>query len=154
MIVTIGLFVVSEKAPNKAVWATFVNSSGWSNNGISFALGLLTPAFALAGSDGVVHMSEESHTPRRNIPRAMIWSIVINAVAGFVYIIAVLYAITDTDAVLANPTPIIIVFYQGTRLNPHAATAMACAVVIVLAMSFFGIIAATSRLTWSLARDK
>jgi choline transport protein len=154
LIVTIALFAVSEKASNKAVWGTFINSSGWPNNGVSFALGLLTPAFALAGSDGIVHMAEESHSPKRDIPRAMIWSVVINGVSGFVYVIAVLYSINDTEAVLKNPTPIIIVFYQATRLNQRAATAMACSVSIVLAMSFFGIVASTSRLTWALARDK
>jgi choline transport protein len=149
----ISIYVVSKKASNKAVWATFFNSSGWSNNGVSFALGLVTPAFALAGSDAVVHMAEEAYSPKRNIPRAMVWATIINIVAGFVFIIAVLYGITDSDAVLKSPTPIIIAFYQGT-LNQHAATAMTCAIFVVLAMSFFGLIASTSRLTWSFARDK
>jgi amino acid transporter len=73
-------------------------------------LGFLTPAFALAGSDGVVHMSEEAHSPNKNIPRAMIWSVVINGVAGFLYILAVLYAITDPTKILDTDTgfPIIV----------------------------------------------
>jgi choline transport protein len=155
-IVTISIVVTSKKASNDAVWNTVINKSGWPSDGISFCLGFVTPAFALAGTDGVVHMAEETHSPRKNIPRAMIWSILINGAAGFLFVIAILYAITDADAVVSTPTgsPIVEVFLQATRRSPQAATAMTCSVIIVLIMAFFAGMASTSRLTWAFARDK
>jgi amino acid transporter len=71
-VVFIALLATSEKASNKDVWGTFINQGGWSSDGVSFCLGFLTPAFALAGVDAVVHMSEETHNAPVNIPRAMI----------------------------------------------------------------------------------
>lgn len=156
-IIMIAILATSKKASNADVWQTFINAGGWPNNGVSFCIGFLTPAFALAGVDSVVHMSEETHRASVNIPRAMIWSVVINGVAGFGYILTLLYAITDITGVLmvGNNTgfPILGVFQQATS-NPHAATAMLCAVVVIFIMALFGVQASTSRLTWAFARDQ
>jgi choline transport protein len=153
----ISILATSKKASNADVWQTFVNAGGWSNNGISFCIGFLTPAFALAGVDGVVHMSEETHRAPVNIPRAMIWSVVINGVAAFAYILTILYAITDINSVLtigANTGfPIIGVFQLATN-NTQAATAMLCGVIIIFTMALFGVQASTARLTWAFARDQ
>ncbi|KIW92549.1 uncharacterized protein Z519_06396 [Cladophialophora bantiana CBS 173.52] len=153
-IVFIAILATSTKASNKDVWGTFINAGGWSSDGVSFCIGFLTPAFALAGVDAVVHMSEEAYNAPLNIPRAMIWSVTINGLAGFAYIITILYAITDTDAVFATPTgyPIIAVFLQATN-NQKAATAMITAVIIVFTMNLFGCTASVSRLIWAFARD-
>ncbi|KAK5056772.1 hypothetical protein LTR84_012304 [Exophiala bonariae] len=128
----ISILATGEKTSNNNVWGTFINAGGWKSDGVSFCLGFLTPAFALAGVDAVVHMSEESYNAALNVPRAMIWSVIINGLAGFAYILTVLYSITDTEAVLATPTgfPIIAVFLQATN-NQKAATAMMTAVIII-----------------------
>jgi choline transport protein len=153
-IVFIAILATSTKTNNKDVWGTFINASGWGSDGVSFCIGFLTPAFALAGVDAVVHMSEEAHDAPLNIPRAMIWSVIINGGAGFAYIIAILYAITDADSVLSTPTglPIIAVFLQATN-NQKAATAMITSVIIVFSMNLFGCTASVSRLIWAFSRD-
>lgn len=152
-LVMIGLLATSDKADNKAVWGTFINAGGWPSDGISFCLGFLTPAFALAGVDAVVHMSEETYKANKNIPRAMIGAIIINGLAGFSYILTVLYAITNPNDVLVLPLPIIGVFQQATH-NAKATTAMMSAVILIFIMALFGIVASTSRLMWAFARDK
>ena len=87
----------------------------------------------------------------------MVWSIIINGLCGFAYILTILYSITDIDTVLTIGTntgyPIIGVFQLATG-NNKAATAMLCAVITVFTMAFFGIQAATGRLTWAFARDR
>jgi choline transport protein len=156
-ILMVAILATSTKAPNADVWQTFVNAGGWPSDGVSFCIGFLTPAFALAGVDAVVHMSEEAHNAPVNIPRAMIWSVVINGLAAFAYILTILYAITDINQVLTIGTntgyPIIGVFQQATN-NQRAATAMLCAVIIVFTMALFGVQASVSRLTWAFARDQ
>lgn len=153
-IVMISILATSDKVSNHDVWGTFINGGGWPSDGVSFCLGFLTPAFALAGVDAVVHMSEEAHNAPLNIPRAMIWSVVINGVAGFAYILTVLYSITDPDTVLNNDTgfPIIGVFLEATN-NQKAATAMLSAVIVIFIMSLFGCVASVSRLIWAFSRD-
>lgn len=154
-IVMISLLATGDKASNHDVWGTFINGGGWSSDGVSFCLGFLTPAFALAGVDAVVHMSEEAHNAPLNVPRAMLWSVIINGTAGFAYILTILYSITDTETVLSNETgfPIVGVFLQATN-NQKAATAMLTAVIIVFTMNLFGIVASVSRLIWAFSRDK
>ena len=136
------------------VWGTFVNAGGWSNNGVSFCIGFLTPAFALAGVECVVHMAEEAHNAQRNIPRAMMWCVLINGLAGFAYILTILYSIVDADAVLSTPTgfPIIAVYQQATG-SSKAATAMLIGVLAVFTFALFGCAASVSRLTSAFARD-
>jgi choline transport protein len=154
-IITIALLATSEKAENKAVWVTFINGGGWPD-GVSFCLGFITPAFALAAVETVVHMAEETKNSAVNIPRAMIWTVIVNGVSGFVYIVAVLYSIVDVDAVLSNGAatgfPIIEVFNQATQ-NPRAASAMMCGPILLFFMATFGAFASTGRLVFAFARD-
>ncbi|MCJ1355100.1 MAG: hypothetical protein MMC33_005091 [Icmadophila ericetorum] len=154
-IIMISMLATSTKASNDAVWKSFVNGGGWPSDGVSFCIGFLTPAFALAGIESIVHMSEETKNAAINIPRAMILSVGINGLAGFAYILTVLYSINDLDAVFSNTTgyPIIEVFYQATG-NLHAATAMLCGVLVVFIMASVAILASASRLTWAFARDQ
>lgn len=154
-IVMIAILATSDKASNHDVWGTLINDGGWSSDGVSFCLGFLTPAFALAGVDAVVHMSEEAYNAPLNVPRAMIWSVVINGTAAFAYILTILYAITGTEAVFETPTgyPIIAVFLQATN-SQKGATAMITAVILVFTMNLFGCMASVSRLIWAFSRDR
>ncbi|KAF7505238.1 hypothetical protein GJ744_001101 [Endocarpon pusillum] len=155
-IITVAILITSDKADNRAVWATFVNDGGWPSDGISFCLGFLTPAFSLGGADTIVHMAEETKHAAINIPRAIVASAIINGVCGFVYIVAILYSIVDVEAVLTNGIatgyPIIEVFHQATR-NSSAAVAMMCGPILIFFMAGFGGAASAGRLTWAFARD-
>jgi len=102
-------------------------------------------------------MAEETRHAAVTIPRAMIGSVLINGASGLVYIIVILYAINDVDAVLANGLatgyPIIEVFRQASRGSSRVATAMMCAPIIIFSMAVFGMAASAGRLTWAFARD-
>lgn len=41
------------------VFRTWINTTGWSNNGIAFITGLVNPLYSLGGLDGVSHITEE-----------------------------------------------------------------------------------------------
>jgi len=48
IVITLG--VLAPQSPNDFVWTTSVSGvSGWNNAGVAFCLGLLSPAFAVAG---------------------------------------------------------------------------------------------------------
>jgi choline transport protein len=155
LIITIILLVMSKKAPSEFVWTKFVNNSGWSNNGISFCIGLLLPAFSISGADGCVHMAEEVRDASRNIPRAFVYTLLINGTMAFVFMVVSLYCITDLDAVLNTPTgfPIIEIFYQATG-SAAAATILDVMMMVIQVTCSFCLLAAASRLAWSFSREE
>lgn len=61
--------------------------------------------FALSlGYDGATHMCEEINNRRRNVPFAMIGSIVVNGIMGLGFVIAILFNLGDVEAVLTART--------------------------------------------------
>lgn len=62
--------MTKEKHDAKFVFATFINSSGWSSDGVSFCIGLLTSVYGFGGIDTAAHFSEEIKNVRRSVPRA------------------------------------------------------------------------------------
>ena len=89
-VIIIVLLVMSKKASSTFVWTDFQNNGGWKNDGISFCIGLLLPAFSISGADGCVHMAEEVRNANRNIPRAFIWTLVVNGTMAFVIMVVCL----------------------------------------------------------------
>ncbi|KAF2100149.1 amino acid transporter [Rhizodiscina lignyota] len=152
-LVVIGILATSHKAPSADVWTKFIHQ-GWPHvPGISFCIGFLSPALSLAGADGVVHLSEETFNANRNIPRAMWMAVAINGAMALVYIIVILYAITDLDAVLNSPAGAIAeLYFQATR-NKNAANAMLAAIPIIAGFNMIGMYTSLSRLIWAFARD-
>ncbi|KAL6244559.1 hypothetical protein RBB50_008801 [Rhinocladiella similis] len=155
LIIIIVLLSMSEKAPSKFVWTHFVNNSGWPNNGISFCIGLLLPAFSISGADGCVHMAEEVRNASLNIPRAFVYTLLINGTMAFAFMVVSLYCITDLDSVLSTPTgfPIIEIFRQATK-STAAATIMDVMMMLIQATCSFCLLAAASRLAWSFSREE
>ncbi|KAF5867535.1 putative gaba permease protein [Botrytis fragariae] len=136
------------------VFATFINGGGWSSNGTSFFIGLITSVFSFLGADSACHMSEEVHNASTVIPWAMISSIVLNGVLGFALLIALLFCLGDIDDALNSATgfPFIEIFRGATNSNA-AATGMTLIILFILLAAAIGIMATASRLLWSFARD-
>lgn len=70
-------------------------SSGWDNSFVSWNLGLLVPAWGFIGFDGVVHMSEEVRKAKKAVPRAMIWTIMLNGTLAYGIIIVLLFCMGE-----------------------------------------------------------
>lgn len=141
--------------PAEFVFTQFSNGTGWDSDAIAWGIGMVTSAYIMIGYDSAAHMSEEMPDPRRGVPTAMIGSIVVNGIMGFVVVIAVLFGIQDFDAALNTPTgfPIIEIFRQITGGNLPAASFMSCTIAISASFATVGLIASTSRTLWSFARD-
>ena len=148
-ITVIVLVVMAPHSSNSFVWATTTTGlSGWTNPGVQWCIGLLTPAFTLVSIDGVIHMSNEVHDPARKVPKSMIWSILINGALAFLMVITLLYTIGDPEAALTSTTgyPIIQIFYQAT--GSKAGTVVLTSMIIWAGMgSMFGSFASVTRLT-------
>lgn len=64
----------------KTVFTSFSNGGGWSSQGVSCLVGLLTPIWCFIGPDAGAHMSEETKDAGRILPRAMIWATFVNGI--------------------------------------------------------------------------
>ena len=146
--------LTSLSSRHKSQWVFFnrETQSGWDNSYVSWNLGLLTPTWGFVGFDGAIHMSEEVRRAKQAVPRAIFWTVALNAVLAYAIIMVILFCSGDLDAVLAAPFPIIEICQQATG-STAAATAMVCGLLIISMAVNLGSIASASRLTWAWSRD-
>lgn len=85
------------------MWREFVNTSGWSSDGVVFLTGLVNPNFIFSGLDGAIHLAEECTNAAVAVPRALVSTVVIGFVTALVFAIAMCYSYHDFAAVLASP---------------------------------------------------
>jgi choline transport protein len=97
-------------------------------------------------------MSDEVNDARVRVPHSMIFSVVVNAIMQFSYMITVLFCIGDIDRVSSSNLPIIEVYYQATG-SKAATNVFLCMFMFSIFVSFFNIFASVSRLVWAFSRD-
>ncbi|QRW22268.1 amino acid permease [Rhizoctonia solani] len=155
LVTTIIVPAVSDtKQPARFVFATFINQTGWENNIIAFIVGLVSPSWSFAALDVVTHMAEEIHEPERMIPRSILATIVIGLVSSLTYTIAMVFSISDFEAVAGTGTgvPILELYYQAT-----GGLAGAVGLHVLFLLTGFGCLIGChswqARLAWSFSRD-
>ncbi|KAK4505003.1 hypothetical protein PRZ48_002966 [Zasmidium cellare] len=129
------------------------SASGWPD-GWAFFVGLLQAAYTLTGYGLVAAMCEEVQNPAREVPKAMVLSVAAAGVTGVIYLIPVLFAMPDIQALLkvANGQPIGEIFKQATG----SAGGGFGLLFLLLGIWFFagtGALTASSRCTYAFARD-
>jgi amino acid transporter len=137
----------------KFVFGTYINDSGW-NDGVAWILGLLQSSFGLTGYDAVSHMVEEMPNPHINAPRVMVLAVAIGASSSFVFLVSLLFSIKDVDLVNTSSAGALLeAMYQATGSR---AGAICLQVFPIAAMAFTAqaLMCASSRMTYSFARDK
>jgi choline transport protein len=99
-------------------------------------------------------MAEEVRDASRTVPNAMFLSYLINGILGFGLVITYLFALTDVEAALNDPTlyPFIWVFRQAVSTN--GVNVLTTMIVVLVTASNISFNASTSRQTWAFARDK
>jgi choline transport protein len=169
LITLIPLWVLCSKNSAAAVFTEVVNNGGWSNTGTACLVSQVTVMYCNLGSDSVVHIckyckqlgwqsrltklsAEEAENASLNVPRAMWWSYLGNAVMGTIMLITMLFCIGDLDNAIDSDAPFLVLF-TNTGSTP---VALLLSVVLFL-LIFAGNIttlAATSRELWAFSRDR
>ena len=93
--------------------------------------------------------------PEVAVPYCMLSSVAINGTLGFAFVLAILFCMGDIDAALATDTgyPIIEILRYITGSNA-ASTAMTCTIILMALLATVALIPSSSRMVWSLARDR
>ncbi|KAK4940496.1 hypothetical protein LTR10_019370 [Elasticomyces elasticus] len=152
--IVVVLGVMSSKHSAQYVFVDVANSSGWSNDGIAWLVGLLSSVYPFLGYDAAAHLAEELPKPSRNVPLAMVGSVVANGVIGLIYCIVLLFSLGDLDNLLESPTgfPFMQLFANVTKSNAGATVMVLIISLIAVAANAAGL-TSTSRTFWAFARD-
>ncbi|KAI1112651.1 choline transport protein [Nemania sp. NC0429] len=154
VVISIVLLATSDKNDAHFVFADFQNETGWSD-GLAWILGLLQSALSLIGFDAALHMTEEMPSPAIDAPNAIIYAVAVGGVTGVVFILVILFCITDPETVLSTATnmPITELIFQATG-SRAGATVLTLALAVCFVNGTLGSITSTSRLLYAMARDK
>ncbi|KAJ5678974.1 hypothetical protein N7462_007218 [Penicillium macrosclerotiorum] len=135
------------------VFTNFDPQSGWPV-GWSFCVGLLQAAYTTSSTGMVISMCEEVQQPSKQVPRAMIGTVILNTIAGFLFLIPLVFVLPNTEELIAlqsgQPVPSIIKSAIGNSIGsfllllPLAVLAIICGV---------GCTTTVSRSIWAFARD-
>jgi len=137
-------YVFTEYDTTRAGWP-----SGW-----AFFVGLLQSAYTLTGYGMVAAMCEEVQNPEKEVPKAMVLSVVAAGITGVIYLIPILFVMPNIDTLLAIPTgqPIGYIFMKATG-SPGGGFGLLC---LILGIQYFagtGSLTAASRCLYAFSRD-
>lgn len=129
------------------------SASGWPS-GWAFFVGLLQAAYTLTGYGMVASMCEEVQNPHREVPKAIVLSVVAAGFTGIIYLIPILFVLPPVELLLgvANGQPIGLLFKNVTG----SAAGGFGLLFLILGILFFagiGALTAASRCTYAFARD-
>ncbi|KAF9890910.1 hypothetical protein FE257_005486 [Aspergillus nanangensis] len=153
--IIIPLWVLAPRNNPHAVFTEFYNGGGWNSDGTATLVGLSTTITSMIGFDCSVHMSEEIKDASETLPKAMMASVGVNGILGFIMIITLCFTMGDVSNILSSPTgyPFIQIFYNVTG-NYAATNTMTAILVVALTASTITEVATASRQLWSFARDQ
>lgn len=149
------LTMADDLQSGKFVFAEYdASHSGWPE-GWAFFVGLLQAAYTLTGYGMVAAMCEEVQNPHREVPKAIVLSVIAAGITGLVYLIPVLFVLPKKLDILRNVAsgqPIGTVFKMATG---SAGGGFGLLFLILGIMIFAGIgsLTAASRCTYAFARD-
>ncbi|GAB3206691.1 amino acid permease [Nocardia tengchongensis] len=140
-------FVFTKTVDNSAV--------GFGGVAFSFLLGLLHAQYTFTGYDASAHMSEETRDASRMAAKGIINTIVVSAVAGYLLIMAVTFAIPNLDDAL-DPTknsgyPVIYILQNS--LNSFWSGLLLIIAAIAQLFCGYASVTAASRMLFAFARD-
>ncbi len=116
-----------------------------------FFLAMLIGIFTLEGQESASDLGEEGHGVRRNVPKAIIYSVILSGIFGMITLICLGLAIPNVAKAAASPAPI--AYIAEYWLGPIASKIfIVCVLYSVFALIVVSV-AAVARLVFSLARD-
>nr|AQV04231.1 SwnT [Slafractonia leguminicola] len=150
VVVFITLFSMSRShASATSFFTRIVNVSGW-RDGIAFIIGLNGPNWSFSCLDVATHLAEEIPSPGTNIPKALMWTIVVAFCSGLLVILAVLVNLPGIDG--SDNNSAIAVFYRITG-SKAAAAGLWFPILIVTISAVWAVQTWQSRLAWTLSRE-
>ncbi|KAH7361263.1 amino acid/polyamine transporter I [Pyrenochaeta sp. MPI-SDFR-AT-0127] len=140
----------------KFVFATFINNTGWKQDGIAFIVGLVNTNWSFACLDCATHLAEEVHRPEKMIPIAIMGTVGIGFVTSWFFSLAMFFSIVNKFSAIGTSStgvPMLQLFYQALK-HKVGATILEALIIASLLGCMVACHTYQSRLCWSFARDR
>lgn len=136
------------------VFSDFQNDTGFASPGMAVMIGLLQSFFGMCCYDAPSKMTEEMTNPSRDAPRAIVMSVYLGAVTGFIFLISAFFCIGDLEATATSATgvPLIQILYDSTG-SVGGATALSAMITVIVLVCANSLMAEGSRALWAFSRD-
>ncbi|KAH6679903.1 amino acid permease-domain-containing protein [Plectosphaerella plurivora] len=148
----IALFAMSDSGSRMSAhdfFLTSVNVSGW-QKGIAFIIGMNGANWSFSCLDVATHLAEEMPRPSTDIPKALLWTIVVGFTSGLLVITSVLINVDLIDGEGDNSA--LALFFRITN-SKAAAVGLWVPVLITTAGAVWSIQTWQSRLAWTISRE-
>lgn len=154
VVVMICLYAIPhERNTGGYVFTYFENTSGWSSSGFAFILGMLDAMWTLCGYGAACNIAEECRDASKAGPRAIIMSVLSTVLAGWLLLLAAMFAMTDLQEALDSSLgmPMIQIMFQSC--GKAATLGMWMLVILVQLFTGSSAVIATSRVIFAFSRD-
>lgn len=154
LLITLLVMAKAGRRSGEFVFAHYdASASGWPT-GWSFFVGLLQPAYVLTGYGMVAAMCEEVQSPEREVPKAIVLSVVAAGFTGIIYLVPILFTLPDIQALLsvASGQPIGLLFKTVTG-SAGGGFGLLFLILGIWLFAGIGALTAASRCTYAFARD-
>jgi len=127
------------------------NSAGFHVNGSTFLAAMFMSLFVIYGFDTASTLAEETRDPRRNAPKAVLFSVIGAFIIGGVFLLGALVAIPNLGTAVKDG------YGPAQIIEANFSTGFATLYLLVVSAAIFvcclSILAATIRLCFGMARD-
>jgi amino acid transporter len=114
--------------------------------------GMIMGLTTLVGFDSAANLAEEAKDPFRNVPRAIVASVVAAGVLGLLFLIALTVAIKDIPSVSASGSPVAAII--RAQLGPVTERILLAGLTFAMFGAGMVVMAACSRQVFAMARDE
>ena len=137
------------------VFTTTLDNSGFTSVGFLFVflLGFLQAQYTYTGYDASAHMSEETREASVSAAKGVVNSVLVSAIAGYVLILSLTFAITDLNKVADSGTFAAVTVLQQA-LGEHGVEALLAIAVIGQFFCGMSAITSASRMLYAFSRDR
>ncbi|KAI9004975.1 amino acid permease-domain-containing protein [Hyaloraphidium curvatum] len=135
------------------VFLEFQNYTGWDSNVLVALIGLLPAAWNIVGFDASSHIAEETTASSTSASWSLVWTCVFGFVGGFFLWCCQFFIVQDLEATLNSDYDAFVQMWLDTvGLGPT--TAFLAIMMISFLMTSCASVVVTSRMFFSLVRDK
>lgn len=142
------------KQPASFVFSDFQNSTGF-NKSYAAILGILQSAFGMCCYDAPAHMTEEIKDARKQAPRAIVMSVFLGFITGFIFLISLCFCMGSIEDTASSSTgvPLIAIFYNSTG-SVGGTCALTSLITVIALFSANSLMAEGARSVYAFARDQ
>jgi len=142
------------------VFGETINNSGFSGSGFGdlmflyvFGIGLLMAQYTITGFDASAHMAEETRQASRTAAIGMVMSVVVSVIFGFFLLLAVTFAIPDTQGVI-DAGGYAVTYIWETSMSTRWAEILLTVAVVAQMFCLTASVTSASRMMYAFSRDR